>query len=215
MVFDGFPIKCWRMKSNCPRLGLTQTDLSWVPTSLQDFRLCVSHCLIQCPVWIFRTNFIARALNMYTNGQTAICSSDELHHASGWNFAIFWSISLSWITISVVRSPYVSQCPYPVFRKGFVYFACCVIVFFCVELSLSKSIHHHCDWLSFCFPLPLFCQNELWLTHTLIEGLKQNEERAGWRYQNGWIFGKVPKGGGVAFSIQKNILQVLDLYTGL
>ena len=130
------------MKSNCRRLGLNQTDLSWVPTSLQDFRICVSHCLIQCPVWIFRTNFIARALNIYTNGQTAICSSDELHHASGWNFAIFWSISLSWITISVVRSPYVSQCPYPVFRKGFVYFACCVIVFFVWNASLLFIYYH-------------------------------------------------------------------------
>ena len=32
--------------------------------------------------------------------------------------------------------------------------------------------------------------------------------RDGWRYQIGWIFGKVPKGGG-SFSIQKLMLQTL------
>ena len=33
--------------------------------------------------------------------------------------------------------------------------------------------------------------------------------------QNGWIFGKVPKGGEGSFPIQKFILQILDLQTGL
>ena len=36
--------------------------------------------------------------------------------------------------------------------------------------------------------------------------------RDGWRHQNWWIFGKVPKGGG-SFSIQKFILRIKDLYT--
>ena len=35
--------------------------------------------------------------------------------------------------------------------------------------------------------------------------------RDGWRYQNGWIFGKVPKGGGGSFSIQKFVLQNMAL----
>ena len=32
-------------------------------------------------------------------------------------------------------------------------------------------------------------------------------------YQNGWIFGKVPNGGG-SFPIQKFLLQILDFWTG-
>ena len=35
--------------------------------------------------------------------------------------------------------------------------------------------------------------------------------RDGWRYQNGWIFGKLPKGEG-GTSQSKNMLQILDLF---
>ena len=40
--------------------------------------------------------------------------------------------------------------------------------------------------------------------------LREGHLRDGWRYQNGWTFGKVPKKGG-SFSIQKIELQILDL----
>ena len=39
--------------------------------------------------------------------------------------------------------------------------------------------------------------------------------REGLRYQIGWIFKKVPKGGWGSFWIQRIILQILDLYKGL
>ena len=38
--------------------------------------------------------------------------------------------------------------------------------------------------------------------------------REWWRYQNGWIFGKFPRGEGSSW-IQKFTLQILDLQTGL
>ena len=49
------------------------------------------------------------------------------------------------------------------------------------------------------------------LLHTTETGLQHTNllVREGWRYQIGWIFGKVPKGGG-SFSIQKIILQNLE-----
>ena len=39
--------------------------------------------------------------------------------------------------------------------------------------------------------------------------------RDGWPYQNGWIFGKIPKrGGGGSFPIQKFILQIFAIING-
>ena len=178
--------------------GLNHTDLSWVPTSLQIFRICVSHCLIQCAVWMFSTNFIARALNMYTSGQTAICSSDELHHASRWNFAIFW--------------PNVSQCPYPVFRTGFFYFTCCVIVF-CVWNYRFQKVYIitviDCLFVSLCLCfVKIDCHL---LTHWLKVSSKTKKDNIPkWMH-----FRKSSKGLGGSFLIQKITWQTLDLYTGL
>ena len=41
--------------------------------------------------------------------------------------------------------------------------------------------------------------------------LPEHVLREGWHLQKWWIFGKVPKGGGGSFPIQKFMLQILDL----
>ena len=49
-----------------------------------------------------------------------------------------------------------------------------------------------------------FCSWLKWLKWCMAPWLKE-----GWLRQVGWIFGKVPKGGGASFSIQKIMLQIL------
>ena len=67
----------------------------------------------------------------------------------------------------------------------------------------SRSSITSAQLASTCF----FC----WNLDLVIFFIWKNQQtlRDGWRYQNGWIFGKVPKGWGVSFSMQKIILQIL------
>ena len=100
-----------------------------------------------------------------------------------------------------------------------------------------KDLHH--KWVnstekklsqaSSCISKSFKFNSTRWLTDCCVVVAKTGEHRGGeselkggeseaggWirgaaRFQMGWIFGKVPKGGGGSFPIQKSILQNLDL----
>ena len=134
-----------------------------------------------------------------------------VHQWSDSHLFIWWTSSCIQMKFAIFW-PNVSQCPYPVFRTGFFYFTCCVIVF-CEWNYRFQKVYIitviDCLFVSLC--LCFVKINCHLLTHWLKVSSKTKKDNIPkWMH-----FRKSSKGVGGSFLILKITWQTLDLYTGL
>ena len=122
------------------------------------------------------------------------------------NFCWWWwwvSSMFRWLKRRLLSSNLASKC-----QQGQVVLVATKIICSSFFFSTLLGIEHEETLLS------ESAARETSLNTQIIEVLNSSSLKDGWRYQNGWIFGKFLRGEGSSW-IQKFTLQILDLQTGL